>query len=121
MRGLVLLALAACHAPAAPATPGAPMPPATTEVAVLPPGPATAVATLAPAIATAVLDGPFFVTAINPGSKLDMAIAPSHRCDDPKLAWFGYSGGGVAVGKGQTLCVRSNASDPRTNGFSGHD
>jgi hypothetical protein len=121
MRGLVLVALAACHAPAVPAGPASPPPPVTTEVAVLRPGPATAVATLAPNVPTPVLDGPFLVTTVNPGSNMDMAIAPSHRCDDPKLAWFGYSGGGVAVGKGQTLCVRSGASEPRTNGFSGHD
>ena len=87
----------------------------------LPHGPATAVATLAPSVPTPVLDGPFLVTTVNPGSNMAMAIASSHRCDDPKLAWFGYGGGGVAVGKDQTLCVRSGASEPRTNGFSGHD
>lgn len=122
-RACALVVVAACHPAAAPAAasagPAQAAPP--TAVAPLAPGPGTAVVTLAPDVPTPVLDGPFLVTTINPGSSMDLAVASSHDCGDAKLAWFAYSGGGVAVGRGQTLCARSQARGPRTNGFSGHD
>jgi hypothetical protein len=114
-----LLLLAACHGGARAAAPAAPAGPPPTDVQPLPAGPATAVVVLAPGVPTPVLDGPFLVTTINPGSSMDLAVAKSHACDG--AVWFAYSGGGVAVGKGQTLCARSAADGPRTNGFSGHD
>lgn len=112
----LLVVLAACHAPSAPAV-KSPVGPPPTDVQALPAGPATAVVVLQPGVATPVLDGPFLVTTINPGSSMELAVARSHACDG--AVWFAYSGGGVAVGKGQTLCARSGADGPRTNGFSG--
>ncbi len=118
MRLGVLALLAACKsaAPAPVATPSGPSP---TEVAPRAPGPATVVVALQPHVATPVLEGPFLVTTINPGSSMEMAVAPDHHCDAPALAWFAYSGGGVAVSRAQTLCVRTDVA--RTNGFSGYD
>jgi len=111
--------LAACHGAASSASPAVqgPAGPPPTDVQALPAGPATAVVVLQPGVPTPVLDGPFLVTAINPGSSMELAVAHSHACDG--AVWFAYSGGGVAVGKGQTLCARSGANGPRTNGFSG--
>lgn len=110
--------VAACHHAGAPAP--APVAAAVTaEPQHVGPGPGTAVVTLAPGAATPVAEGPFLIEAINPGGSLDLAVAPSHDCGDPKLAWFSYSGGGTAVGSGQTLCARSQAGGLRTHGFSG--
>jgi hypothetical protein len=113
--------LVACKSGGGSAPAAAPVGPSPTEIPVRPPGPATVVVVLQPRVPTPVLDGPFLVTTINPGSSMEMAIAPSHRCDDPALMWFAYSGGGVAVAAAQTLCVRTEADGPRTNGFSGYD
>lgn len=120
-RAALLVVLAACKSGGGAAGPAAPVGPSPTEVAPLTPGAATAVVVLHPHVPTPVLDGPFLVTTINPGSSMDLALAPNHHCDDPKIVWFGYSGGGVAAGTGQTLCARSDAGVPRTNGFSGYD
>jgi streptogramin lyase len=101
---LLLVVLAACARPA-PASP----PRETryhTEVVEIPAGDAVSV-----------LQGPFEVFTINPGSNLRLAVAKS--CDD--AAWFTYSGGGVAVGAGETLCAWSLAEEPAVHGFSGHD
>jgi len=119
VRALALVvALAACHAPAtrteAPRAPtGTPVPRA--------PGVGTAVVVLPPGTPIAVLEGPFLVTTINPGSSMELAIALDRDCAAASLLWFSYSGSGVAVGAGETLCVRSAAEGPRTNGFSGYD
>ena len=106
MRRAALAALlAACtHAAAAPAT----------HV----PTPATHVLALAAGAATPIVAGPFTVTAINPGSDLELSLVPGATCRDD-AAWFAYSGGGVAVGPGETLCARTDK--PRTHAFSGHD
>jgi hypothetical protein len=109
--------VAGCHTATQAAAPVVPAGPPPTDVQPLPPGPATAVVVLQPNVPTPVLDGPFLVIAINPGTSMDLAVARSHACDG--AVWFAYSGGGMAVGKGQTLCARSDASGPRTNGFSG--
>jgi hypothetical protein len=81
-------------------------------------GPGTIVVTLAPNAPTKIVDGPFAVSSINPGSRLVLAMG-STTCSG-QLVWFEYSGGGVAVGAGQTLCARSSAHEPTTHGFSGH-
>jgi hypothetical protein len=116
---LLGLALAACHSTAAvaPASP-APAAPAN-QITALPAGPATAVVQLAPGVPTAVLAGPFEVISVNPGGDLELAVAPTASCADPQLAWFGYSGGGVAAGTGQVLCARSSGKQIRTQAFSG--
>jgi hypothetical protein len=77
--------------------------------------------TLGDGVPTPILDGPALVNAINPGTDLYLALAPSHRCDDAGVVWFGYSGGGVGVGPGQTLCARSIRHEPHTQAFSAHD
>lgn len=89
------------------------------QIAMLSAGPGTVVVRLSPNQPLAVLAGPFEVRTINPGGNLSMAIAPDRRCDDSSLPWFSYSGGGVAVGTGQVLCVRSSAASAVTHGFSG--
>lgn len=83
----------------------------------LPAGPATAVVELAPGTPSAVLAGPFEVYTINPGGDLAFAIAPTTDCAAAGLRWFSYSGSGVAVGTGQTLCARTSSRG--THGFSG--
>jgi hypothetical protein len=100
---LLLVALVACTRPA----------PAPVHVIRY----ATEVVEIAPGDAVSVLKGPFEVFTINPGSNLRLAVATS--CDD--AAWFAYSGGGVAVGEGETLCAWSLAEEPAVHGFSGHD
>ena len=114
----MIVAAAGCrtHAPISPALEPGPA----NQLSTLPAGPATAVARLAPNVPTAVIAGPFLVTAINPGGNLELAIAPDARCDAPGLVWFGYSGAGTAIGTGQVLCARSSAGTPRTQAFSGH-
>jgi len=119
VRTLAFLALVGC-AHAAPVSvrdsspqPGTPVPRAA--------GVGTAVVVLRPGQPVAVLEGPFLVTTINPGSSMELAIAPSKDCAATSLLWFSYSGSGVAVGANETLCVRSAADGPRTNGFSGYD
>jgi hypothetical protein len=121
MRAVALVAMGACATKPLPPmhayeqTPGV-------NVAIVGPGPGTAVVTFSYGSATKVLDGPFIVTAINPGSHLELAVAVTTGCDDPRLAWVGYSGGGFAVAKGQALCARSVSGDATvTQGFSGHD
>jgi hypothetical protein len=79
-------------------------------------GPGTIVITLAPSTPTKIVDGPFVVSSINPGRALVLAIGAACSGD---LAWFDYSGGGVTVGAGQTLCAKSVAREPVTHGFSG--
>jgi hypothetical protein len=118
VRRLVFIALVACkHGGGAASTPVAT--PATQRE--LPPaksGPATHVVTLAPGSPTPILRGPFEITTINPAGDLQLGIATSTSCDG--VAWFSYSGGGAAVGDGEVLCARSSASEPVTQGFSGH-
>jgi hypothetical protein len=121
-RALLLFALSsACAAqpgrPVSASSPGAAAP----SARVAPPaasGPATFVVTLAPGEATAVLRGPFVVTAINPGSVLELAVTSGADCGAVD-AWFSYSGGGVAAAAGELLCARSVAAAPLTHGFSG--
>lgn len=79
---------------------------------------ATHVVALAASAATPIVAGPFAVTAINPGSDLELSLVPGATCRDD-AAWFSYSGGGVAVGPGETLCARTDK--PRTHAFSGHE
>ncbi len=118
---LAVVVLAACKTTAPAASTSAPVFASANQVTVLPAGPASAVVRLTPGVPTAALAGPFEVFTINPGGDLVLAIAPSPKCDDPQLSWFGYSGGGVAVGTGQFLCARSGSSAIRTQAFSGHD
>jgi hypothetical protein len=80
----------------------------------------TAVAVLAAGTPVSVLAGPFAVTAINPGSNLLLGLSTTGACD-ASVVWFSYSGGGVAVGDGETLCARSTVQAPVPHGFSGHD
>ena len=113
------LAFVACtHAAWTPAplpTPTEPSPPPATFGA----GPATAVVILPSSTPTAVLAGPFLVSAINPGRGLELAIAKDSACTDRAL-WFEYSGGGVAVAAGEVLCARQYAHGaPLVEGFSG--
>jgi hypothetical protein len=89
------------------------------QISTLAAGPGTVVVRLSPNQPIAILAGPFEVRTINPGGNLSMAIAPDRRCADPSLPWFSYSGGGVAVGAGQVLCVRSSSASAVTHGFSG--
>jgi len=119
VRLAALALLACCKSGGTVPPPAGPVGPSPTEIPSRPPGPATVVVALRAHVATPVLDGPFLVTTINPGSSMEMAIATDHHCDASGLVWFGYSGGGVAVAAGQTLCVRTSAA--RTNGFSGYD
>jgi len=81
--------------------------------------PATYVSVVEPGLAQPVMKGPFEILTINPGSDLSLGISASGACDE--VEWFLYSGGGAAVGDGQTLCVLSRADAPVTHGFSGHD
>ncbi len=81
-------------------------------------GPASAVVLLAPGVPTAILVGPFQVTAINPGSELDLSIVSGSACAGRAL-WFAYSGGGVAVADGEVLCARSHAGAIQVDAFSG--
>ncbi len=116
MRSAALAIVAACG--------GAPRPTASTTAPVGvnarlgSGGLGTIVMTLAPDAPTAIVDGPFAVSAINPGRALVLAVGSNGACSG-ELAWFEYSGGGVAVGAGQTLCARSAAHEPVTHGFSG--
>ena len=113
---LFVVLVAACH----PQAGNAPLPSAPLTARELPPaktGPATHVVTLTPGSPTPVLRGPFEITAINPGSSLELAIATAETCAG--AVWFAYSGGGAAVGDGEVLCARSHASEPVTHGFSG--
>jgi hypothetical protein len=114
---LALVLVAACRpAPViAPAPAPAPAPVAPSAPV---PKPATYVVTLEPGVATPVTTGPFIVRAINPGSDLQLGIGKSETCDD--AAWFVYSGGGAAVGAGETLCALSRTSEPIPHGFSGY-
>jgi hypothetical protein len=75
----------------------------------------TIVVTLAPNMPTAIVDGPFAISSINPGRELMVKIG---ACSSA-AAWFSYSGGGIVIGAGQSLCVRSVDSAPATHGFSG--
>ena len=75
----------------------------------------TIVVTLAPNVPTPIVDGPFAISSINPGRELMVKIG---TCTDA-TAWFSYSGGGIVVGAGQSLCARNVDSAPATHGFSG--
>lgn len=118
---LAFIALVACRI-AGPGrdTGGAPVsaPATPRELAPAKPGPATHVVTLAPGSPTPILRGPFEITTINPGADLVLAISKTESCD--RVTWFSYSGGGAAVADGEVLCARSSASEPLTQGFSGH-
>lgn len=103
-RAALLALVASCARPAAP-PPRAPVP-------------ATHVVALTAGAAAPIVAGPFAVTAINPGSDLELSLVPGATCRDD-ATWFAYSGGGVAVGPGETLCARTDK--PRTHAFSGHD
>jgi len=119
IRGAILIVLTACaHRGPAPPAPAATAPPAAVAPATPVPGPQTVVVTLAPGIPTPVTRGPLGIWTINPGDALRLGVSASGRCDDV-AAWFGYSGGGVAVADGQTLCALSSADEPVTHGFSG--
>jgi len=100
-RGLLAVALAAC----AHAAPG--------------PVYASHVITMEAGAPKAIVSGPFAVTSINPGSDLELALVMRGSDCATATVWFSYSGGGVAVGAGETLCARTET--PRTHAFSGHD
>lgn len=68
---------------------------------------------------TPVVVGPFAITSINPGVNLELALAADAACADVGTGWFEYSGGGVRLGDGQTLCARSSADSVTNHGFSG--
>jgi hypothetical protein len=72
--------------------------------------------TLAPNTPTPIGDAPFAIASIQPGRELMFAIG---ACNAASLAWFSYSGGGIVVGAGQSLCARSVDASPATHGFSG--
>jgi hypothetical protein len=106
---LAAIALAAC-AHAMPATTSA-----GDNVALGSASTGTIVVTLAPNTPTSIVDGPFAITAINPGRELIVKIG---ACSST-AAWFSYSGGGIVIGAGQSLCARNVDSSPITHGFSG--
>lgn len=74
----------------------------------------------APGATSPVVVGPFAVTSINPGGSLDLAMSGHPDCRDLGSGWFEYSGGGLRVGEGQTLCARSTAHASLRHGFSGY-
>jgi hypothetical protein len=78
---------------------------------------ASHVVTLSAGTPAAIVTGAFAVTAINPGSDLELSLVRGACRDD--AVWFTYSGGGVSVGAGETLCARTDK--PRAHAFSGHD
>jgi hypothetical protein len=80
-------------------------------------GPSTAVVRLPPNAIVPVVSGPFAISSINPGRSLSLSIG-ANACAGV-VAWFEYSGGGVAIGPGQTLCARNDAGQPMTHGFTG--
>jgi hypothetical protein len=105
----VVVALAACPAPEAQQT---------TPVAAVVTSPVARVLTLEPGARTAIFAGPLYVSSVNPGGDLELALVSGDTCGGNEV-WFTYVGGGVAVPTGQTLCARSNASVARTQAFSG--
>jgi len=105
------LALTACPSP--PVTP-APTPVAAAAAA----QPYARVVTLEPAARTAIIAGPAFVSSVNPGGDLELALVTGDTCGGDET-WFSYSGGGVAVPAGQILCARSRADVRRVHAFSG--
>ena len=113
------VALAACSPSAWTPTPLPTAPTPSPPPATFGAGPATAVVILPSRTPTAVLAGPFLVTAINPGGQLELSIAKDSACTDRAL-WFEYSGGGVAVAAGEVLCARHYVNGvPVVEGFSG--
>lgn len=105
------LALAAAGCPA-------PESPQTTPVAAVVSSPVAKVLTLEPGARTAIVAGPLYVSSINPGGDMELALVVGDTCGGNET-WFAYSGGGVAVPSGQTLCARSLASERRVQAFSG--
>jgi hypothetical protein len=80
--------------------------------------PVARVVALEPAARTAIVAGPVFMSSINPGGDLELALVPGDTCGGDEV-WFAYSGGGVAVPAGQILCARSRAGERRVHAFSG--
>ena len=121
MKLAALAILAACGATSSP--PGsAPAAPIGVNARPASGGLGTIVATLPAGTSAAIAQGPFAISAINPGRELELAIGTTGAAGGPcsgELAWFAYSGGGVTVGAGQTLCARNVAHDTATHGFSG--
>jgi hypothetical protein len=103
-----VLALAACPDPTPPQAP----------VATVVQNPVARVIALDPDTRTAIVGGPVFVSSINPGGDLELALVNGDTCGGDEV-WFTYSGGGVAVPPGQTLCARSHADAKRVHAFSG--
>jgi hypothetical protein len=90
----------------------------TTPVAAVVASPVAKVLTLEPGARTAIVGGPLFMSSINPGTDLELALVTGDTCGGNET-WFSYSGGGVAVPQGQILCARSHADAPRIHAFSG--
>jgi hypothetical protein len=90
----------------------------TTPVAAVVTSPVARVLTLEPGARTAIFAGPLYVSSVNPGGDMELALVPGDTCGGDEV-WFTYSGGGVAVPTGQTLCARSTATAARTQAFSG--
>ena len=82
------------------------------------PGPNSAVVALAPGTPTAILVGPFRVTAVNPGTAIELSLVTGGACTSRAL-WFEYSGGGLAIGAGQVLCARNLMPTTVVHAFSG--
>jgi hypothetical protein len=107
---LTIILLAACPAPTES--------PQTTPVAAVVSSPVAKVLTLAPGARTAIVAGPLYISSINPGGDMELALVQGDTCGGDEV-WFSYSGGGVAVPSGQTLCARSLAAAARVQAFSG--
>jgi hypothetical protein len=90
----------------------------TTPVAAVVTSPIAKVLTLEPGARTAIVAGPLYISSINPGGDMELALVQGDTCGGNET-WFAYSGGGVAVPSGQTLCARSLASEARVQAFSG--
>jgi hypothetical protein len=113
-----LLAIAACTGRAAPAA----APTASVALPSEPPAPVrsydTRVVSLTRGVATPILVGPFEITTINPAGGLELMLS-ARGCADPSALWFSYSGGGVVVPAGETLCARSWRDGAVSQAFSG--
>lgn len=90
----------------------------TTPVAAVVTSPVAKVLTLEPGARTAIVAGPLYISSINPGGDMELALVQGDTCGGNEI-WFSYSGGGIAVPSGQTLCARSLASAARVQAFSG--
>jgi hypothetical protein len=113
-----LLAVAACASRSAPAA----QPTSSVALPREPPAPVrsydTRVVSLTRGVATPILIGPFEITTINPAGGLELMLS-GRGCGDASALWFSYSGGGVVVPAGETLCARSWRDGAVSQAFSG--